>query len=39
MGVAPWEMAEQSVYWRDKAVMAMNAEADARTFLNKRNAA
>jgi len=29
LGVAPWELMEQSIWWRDRAIMFMNAEAEA----------
>jgi hypothetical protein len=32
-GVAPWELAAQSVWWQDRAIMFMNAEAAARKIL------
>jgi len=30
--VPPWELAEQSVWWRDKALIAQAAEAYAQKF-------
>lgn len=36
LGVAPWELMEQSVYWRDKAAIAMTAEHNARKSLEDR---
>jgi len=30
LGVAPWEMLEQSVWWRDRAFIAMTAEIQAK---------
>ena len=29
LNVAPWELLEQSVYWKDKALVAMTAEHEA----------
>jgi len=29
LGVAPWDLMERSVWWRDKAVIAASAEAQA----------
>lgn len=37
LGVAPWVLSEQSIYWREKAVIAMNAEAQAQEVINERN--
>lgn len=31
----PWELLEQSVYWRDKALIKRKAEAQARAELEK----
>lgn len=33
LGVAPWELLEQSIYWEDKAFIAMTAEQEARKIL------
>ncbi|HOG46289.1 MAG TPA: hypothetical protein PLJ35_15690 [Anaerolineae bacterium] len=30
LGVAPWELAAQSIEWRNRALVAMSAEAEAR---------
>lgn len=35
LNVAPWQLLEQSVYWRDKAIIAMSAEHDAQDILNQ----
>jgi hypothetical protein len=29
LNVAPWELIEQSIWWIDKAITAMNAETEA----------
>ncbi len=34
LGVAPWELMEHSIYWRDKALIAMTAEAQAQKTLD-----
>jgi len=36
LNVAPWELVDQSVYWRDKALIAMSAEAQAQKILDTR---
>jgi hypothetical protein len=33
IGCKPWELIEQSVYWQDKAIIAMTAEAQAQEIL------
>lgn len=33
--VPPWELLDQSVYWRDKALIAQAAEAGARKILQQ----
>ncbi len=33
LGVAPWELMEQSVWWQERAIMFMNAEAEAAKIL------
>ncbi len=33
LGVAPWELMEQSVYWRNKAIIALSAENEAREII------
>jgi hypothetical protein len=38
LGVPPWELLDQPVWWRDKAIIAMSAEQNARKILEKRNA-
>jgi len=35
LGVAPWEMLEQSVFWFDKAIIAISAENQAQEILRK----
>jgi hypothetical protein len=30
LGVPPWELMKQSIFWREKALIAMAAENDAR---------
>jgi len=30
LGVAPWDLMRQSIYWQDKALIALSAEHDAR---------
>ncbi len=35
IGVAPWELAAQSVWWRQKALIAMEAEEGARKILEQ----
>ena len=32
LGVAPWELVERSIYWKDKALIAMSAEHWAADF-------
>jgi len=34
LGVAPWELMQQSIYWRDKALIAMTAEYQAQEIIN-----
>ena len=34
MGVAPWELAKQSVWWQNKAMVIMQAEINAQKILN-----
>lgn len=36
LGVAPWELMEQSIWWRDKALIAMSAENEAQEIRNQR---
>jgi hypothetical protein len=36
LGVAPWQLMEESVWWQDKAMVAMAAEAQAQKILNER---
>jgi hypothetical protein len=35
LNVAPWDLLEQSVWWRDKALISMTAEKQARDVVNK----
>ena len=35
LGVAPWELMEQSIWWRERAIMFMNAEAGAAKILEQ----
>jgi hypothetical protein len=35
LGVAPWDLIKQSVYWRDKALIAMTEEYEAQQVKNK----
>jgi hypothetical protein len=34
LGVAPWELMEQSIWWRDRAIMFMNAETQAAKIID-----
>jgi len=36
LGVAPWELAEQSIWWRDIALKAMSAEARFQEYLQNK---
>lgn len=36
LGVPPWELMEQSVWWQDKALIAMTAENEAQKILNEK---
>lgn len=36
LNVAPWELLEHSVYWRDKALKSMTAEYQAEEILKNR---
>lgn len=36
LNVAPWELMEQALFWRDKALIAMTAEAQSDDIKNKR---
>ncbi len=36
LSVAPWDLLEHSIYWSDKALKAMQAEAQAQEIINKR---
>jgi hypothetical protein len=33
LGVAPWELAKQSIWWQNKALVIMQAEYNARKIL------
>lgn len=35
LSVAPWELAQQPIFWRDKAFLAMTAEKQARDILGQ----
>jgi len=37
LGVAPWDLIEQSVFWTDKALIAMSAEHSAQKQIEERN--
>ncbi len=37
LGVAPWDLLEQPIWWRDKALIAATAEAQAQEILAKRS--
>ena len=37
LGVAPWELSEQPVFWRAAALAAESAENDAREQLNRKH--
>jgi hypothetical protein len=32
----PWELVKESVFWKDKALKALTAEAEAQEFLSNR---
>lgn len=34
LGVAPWDLLEQSAWWRDRALIAMSAERQAKQILD-----
>jgi hypothetical protein len=34
LGVPPWDLLERSVWWRDKALIAMSAEKQAKKILD-----
>lgn len=36
LNVAPWELLAQSIYWRDKALIAMTAERQSAKILSGR---
>lgn len=35
LGVAPWDLLKQSVFWRDKAMLCMTAEHEAQEILKQ----
>jgi len=35
LGVAPWALLEQSVWWREKAIIALSAENQAQEIRNR----
>ena len=35
LGVAPWELMEQSIWWQDRAIKFMNAEAEAQKIIEQ----
>lgn len=35
MGVAPWELARQSIWWKNKALTIMQAEANAQKIIEQ----
>jgi len=35
LGVAPWELMEQSFWWQERAIMFMNAESAAAKILEQ----
>jgi hypothetical protein len=35
LGVPPWDLLERSVFWRDKALIAMSAEKQAKKILDQ----
>jgi hypothetical protein len=37
LGVAPWELAEQPLWWEQKALLYMKAEAQAQKNIQERN--
>lgn len=37
LGVPPWELLEQSIYWRDKALIVQAAEDQAKAERQRRN--
>jgi hypothetical protein len=36
LGVAPWDLQAQSLYWRQKALTALTAESQAQEIINQR---
>jgi hypothetical protein len=34
LGVAPWELMEQSIWWQERAILFMNAEAGAQKIID-----
>ena len=37
LGVPPWELMNQSLWWQDRAFMSMSAEGEAQDFIEARN--
>jgi hypothetical protein len=37
LGVAPWELMDQSIFWTDKALIAMSAEHSAQKQIEERH--
>jgi hypothetical protein len=38
LGVAPWELAEKSVFWMDAALICESAEIEAHNIIQERGA-
>lgn len=36
LGVPPWELMEESLYWKERALVAMTAEAQAQEIINNK---
>ncbi len=36
LGCNPWELMGESIYWKDKALIAISAENEAQKIINKR---
>ena len=37
LGVAPWDLMEQSIWWQERIIMFMNAEAEAQKIIDQHN--
>ena len=37
LGVAPWELMEQGIWWRERAILFMNAEIEAQKIIDAHN--